>query len=36
MLTTPDFVHRAMSKDLKIKRDAGEVKTKLSYLTNSI
>ena len=32
VLTTFDFIHRAMNKDLKDNRDAGEVKTKLSYL----
>ena len=35
VLTTFDFIHRAMSKDLKDNRDAGEVKDKLSYLANS-
>ena len=35
MLTTFDFIHRAMNKDLKDNRDAGEVKAKLSYLANS-
>ena len=35
VLTTFDFIHRAMNKDLKDNRDAGEVKTKLSYLANS-
>ena len=35
MLTTFDFIHRAMNKDIKDNRDAGEVKTKLSYLSNS-
>ena len=35
MLTTFDFIHRAMNKDLKYNRDAGEVKAKLSYLANS-
>ena len=28
-------LHRAMNKDLKYNRDAGEVKAKLSYLANS-
>ena len=35
VLTTFDFIHRAMNKDLKDNRDAGEVKAKLSYLANS-
>ena len=35
LLTTFDFIHRAMNKDLKDNRDAGEVKAKLSYLANS-
>ena len=35
MLTTFDFIHRAINKDLKDNRDAGEVKAKLSYLANS-
>ena len=35
VLTTFDFIHRAMNKDLKDNRDAGAVKTKLSYLATS-
>ena len=35
VLTTFDFIQRAMSKDLKDNRDTDEVKAKLSYLTNS-
>ena len=35
VLTTFDFTHRAMSKDLKDNRDAGEVTAKLPYLANS-
>ena len=35
VLTKFDFIHRAMSKDLKDNRNAGEVKAKLSYLANS-
>ena len=35
VLTTFDFIHRAMNKDLKDNRDAGEVKAKLSYLATS-
>ena len=35
MLSTFDFIHRAMNKDLRDNRDAGEVKAKLSYLANS-
>ena len=35
VLTTFDLIHRAMNKDLKDNRDAGEVKTKLSYLATS-
>ena len=31
LLNAFDFIHRAMSKDLKDNRDAGEVKAKLSY-----
>ena len=34
-LTTFDFIHTAMNKDLKDNRDASEVKAKLSYLANS-
>ena len=35
VLTTFDFIHRAMNKDFKDKRDVGEVKAKLYYLANS-
>ena len=35
VLTTFDFIHRAMSKDLKDNRDIDEVKVKLSYFANS-
>ena len=35
VLTIFDFIHRAMSKDLKDNRGAGEMKAKLSYLANS-
>ena len=35
MLTTFDFIHRSMSKDLKHEKDAGEVKAKMSYLANN-
>ena len=35
VLTLFDFLQRAMNKDLKDNRDAGEVKAKLSYLANS-
>ena len=35
VLTTFDFIVRAMNKDLKDNEDAGEVKAKLSYLANS-
>ena len=35
VLTTFGFIHRALSKDLKDNRDAGEVKDKLSNLANS-
>ena len=34
VLTTFDFIHRSMSKDLKHEKDAGKVKAKISYLTN--
>ena len=34
VLTTFDFIHRAMNKDLNYNREAGEVKVKLSYLAN--
>ena len=35
MLTTFNFIHRLMSKDLKHEKDAGELKEKISYLTNN-
>ena len=35
VLTTFDFIHRAMNKDLKDNRYAGEVKANLSYFENS-
>ena len=35
VLSTFHFIHRAMSKDLKGNRDAGEVKIKISYFANS-
>ena len=35
VLTTLDFIHRSMGKDLKHEKDAGEVKTKISYLANN-
>ena len=35
VLTLFDFIHRAMNKNLKDNRDAGEVKAQLSYLANS-
>ena len=35
VLTTFDFIHRAMNKAFKDKRDVGEVKAKLYYLANS-
>ena len=35
VLTTFDFIHRSMSKDLKHEKDAGEVKAKISYLANN-
>ena len=35
MLTTFDFIHRAISKDINDSRDAGEVIAKLSYWANS-
>ena len=35
VLTTFDFILRAMNKDFKDNEDAGEVKAKLSYLANS-
>ena len=35
MLTTFDFIHWSMSKDLKHEKDVGEVKAKMSYLANN-
>ena len=35
VLTTFDFIHRSMSKDLKHEKDAVEVKAKMSYLANN-
>ena len=35
VLTTFDFIHRAMSKDLQDVKEAGEVKAKMSYLANT-
>ena len=35
VLTTFDFILRAISKDINDNRDAGELKAKLSYLANS-
>ena len=35
VLTTFDFIHRAMNKDLKDNRYAGEVKANLSYFEHS-
>ena len=35
VLTTFDFILRAMNKDFKDNEDAGEVRAKLSYLANS-
>ena len=35
VLTTFDFIHRSMSKDLKCEKNAGEVKAKMSYLANN-
>ena len=32
VLTTFDFIHQSMSKDLKHEKDIGEVKAKMSYL----
>ena len=34
MLTTFDFIHQSMSKDLKHEKDTVEVKAKMSYLAN--
>ena len=35
VLTTFDFIHRAMSKDLQDVKEVGEVKAKMSYLANT-
>ena len=35
VLTTFDFVHQSMSKDLKLEKDAGEVKAKMYHLANN-
>ena len=35
ILTTFDFIHRAMANDLKDKKHSGELKTKMSHLANS-
>ena len=35
VLTTFDFIHRAMSKDLQDVKEAGEVKAKMFYLANN-
>ena len=35
ILTTIDFVHRAMTKDLRDEKQSGEVKTKISNLAHS-
>ena len=35
ILTTFDFIHRAMTNDLKDKKHSGELKTKMSHLANS-
>ena len=35
ILTTIDFIHRAMTKDLKDEKQSGEVKTKISNLAHS-
>ena len=35
LLITFDFIHRSISKDLKHKKDAGEVKVKVSFLANN-
>ena len=33
--TTSDFIHRAMTNDLKDNKHSGELKTKMSHLANS-
>ena len=35
ILSTFDFIHQTMSKDLKDQKDTGEVKVKMSYLENT-
>ena len=35
VLTTFDFIHQSMSKDLKQENHAGEVKVKMTYLANN-
>ena len=35
ILSTFDFIHRSMSKDLKDQKDTEKVKTKISYLVNT-
>ena len=35
VLTTFDFIHRSMNKDLKHEKDGGAVKAKMSYLANN-
>ena len=35
ILTTFDFIHRAMTNDLKDKKHSGELKTKMLHLANS-
>ena len=35
ILTTIDFIHRAMTKDLRDEKQSGEVKTKISNLAHS-
>ena len=35
MLTTFDFIHWSMSKELKHENDTGEVEAKMSYLANN-
>ena len=35
LLTTFDFIHQSMSKDLKLEKEAGEVKAKMYYLADN-
>ena len=35
ILTTFDFIHRAMAKDLRDEKQSGEVKTKISNMAHS-